>query len=75
MIKILFNFVRMSIIITSRSSLKVGHVASKTRSLGQMLEKTRSQGQIVKKPYVLSRGHSFDQTFMKLCQNVNSYEI
>ena len=37
----------------------MGHVGSKTRSLGQFLEKT----------YVLSRRHSFDPVFMKLCQN------
>ena len=33
------NCVRMSIIIISKSSLKLGHVGSKTRSLGQKLEK------------------------------------
>ena len=33
------NYVRMSIIIISRSSSKLGHVGSKTRSLGQILEK------------------------------------
>ena len=37
----------------------MGHVGSKTRSLGQFLEK----------PCVLSRRHSFDPVFMKLCQN------
>ena len=37
----------------------MGHVGSKTRPLGQFLEK----------PYVLSRRHSFDPVFMKLCQN------
>ena len=45
----------------SRSSSKLGHVGSKTRSLGQILEK----------PCVHSRGHSFDHKFMKLCQNVS----
>ena len=50
----------MLIIITSRSSSKLGHVGSKTRSLGQILEK----------PCVHSRGHSFDHKFMKVCQNV-----
>ena len=48
-----------------RSNSKLGHVGSKTRSLGQILEK----------PCVHSRGHSFDRKFMKLCQNVNHYNI
>ena len=48
-------------IIISRSSSKLGHVGSKTRSLGQILEK----------PCLHSRGHRFDHKFMKLCQNVN----
>ena len=39
----------------------MGHVRLKTRSLGQFLEK----------PCVLSRRHSFDPIFMKLCQNVH----
>ena len=43
----------MLIIIISRSSSKLGHVGSKTRSLGQILEKTS----------VHSRGHSFDLKF------------
>ena len=59
------NLVRMLIIITSRSSSKLGHVGSKTRSLGQILEK----------PYVHSRGHSFDSKFTKLYQNVNDHNI
>ena len=50
------NFVRLLIIITSRSVLKLGHVRLKTRSLGQILEK----------PSVFSRGHSFDHMFMKI---------
>ena len=33
------SFVRMLISIISKSSLKLGHVASKTRSLGQNLRK------------------------------------
>ena len=40
-------------------NLKMGHVGSKNRPLGQFLEK----------PWVLSRRHSFDPVFMKLCQN------
>ena len=43
----------------SRLEFKMGHVGSKTRSLGQFLEK----------PCILSRRHSFDPVFMKLCQN------
>ena len=50
----------MLIIIMSRSSLKLGHVGSTTRSLGQILEK----------PCVYSRGHRFVYKFLKLCQNV-----
>ena len=49
----------MCVVIKSRPEFKVGHVGSKTRSLGQFLEK----------PCVLSRRHSFDPVFMKLCQN------
>ena len=49
-----------------KSSLKLGHVGSKIRSLGQIIKK---------KPCVRLRGHSSDQKFMKLCQNVNSYKI
>ena len=49
----------MCVVIKSRPELKMGHVGSKTRSLGQFLEK----------PCVLSRRHSFDPVFMKLCQN------
>ena len=55
----------MLIIKISRSSSKLGHVGSKTRSLGQILEK----------PCVHSRGHSFDHKFMKVCQNVNHHNI
>ena len=44
----------MVIIIMSRSSLKLGHVGSKTRSIGQTLEK----------PCVHSKGHSFDSKFI-----------
>ena len=54
----------MLIIIMSSSGLKLGHVGSKTRLLCQILEK----------PCLHSRRHSFDQKFMKLCQNVK-FEI
>ena len=57
------NFVRMLILIISRSALKQGHVRSKTRSLGQILEK----------PCVHSRVLSFVSNVMKLCQNVNQH--
>ena len=49
----------MFIVIKSRPELKIDHVGSKTSLLGQFLEK----------PCVLSRRHSFDSVFMKLCQN------
>ena len=55
----------MLIIIISRSSSKLGLVGSKTRSLGQILEK----------PCIHSKEHSFDPTFMKVCQNVNHHNI
>ena len=53
----------MFIIIKSWPDLKMGHVTLKTRSLGQSLEK----------PCVLSRRHSFDPIFLKLCLNVRWY--
>ena len=59
------NLIMMLIIIISRSSSKLGHVGSKTRSLGQILEK----------PCVHSKEHSFDPKFMKLYQNVNNHNI
>ena len=39
LIKTSLNFVRMLILIISRSSLKLGHVGSETRVLGQIIEK------------------------------------
>ena len=59
------NFIRMLTIIIFRSSLKLGHVGSKNRSLDQILEI----------PCVHSKRHSFDPKFMKLCQNVNHHNI
>ena len=59
------NFVRMLILIISRSSFKLSYVGSKTRSLGQMLEKL----------CVHSRAHCFVSNVTKLCQNVNHYNI
>ena len=58
-----YNYVRMLIIIISRSGSKLGHVGSKTRLLGQISEK----------PCEHSRGHSFDSKFTKLYQNVNDH--
>ena len=49
----------------SLTSLKMGHVGSKTRSFGQTLEK----------PCVESRGHIASPILMKLCQNVCLHEI
>ena len=48
-----------------RIRAKLVHIGSKTRALGQILEK----------PYVHSRGHSFDSKFKKLYQNVNDHNI
>ena len=47
------------------TSLKLGHVGSKTMSRGQILEK----------PCVRSRGHIFSPILVKLCQNVCLDEI
>ena len=55
----------MFVLIKSRTSVKIGHVGSKTRSLGQILEL----------PCVLSRGHNFSPIIMKLRQNVCLDEI
>ena len=55
----------MLMIIISRSSLKLGHVGSKTKSLGQILEK----------PCVHSKRQSFDPKFMKVWQIVNHHNI
>ena len=55
----------MLAIIISRSSSKLGHVRSKTRSLGQILEKV----------CVHSRGHTFDSKLKKLNQIVNDHNI
>ena len=49
----------------SRTSLKMGHVGSKTKSVGQMLEKS----------VVRSRGHIFNEIIMKLCQNFCLHKI
>ena len=65
LIKYSLKFVRILIPVKSRSSLKLGHIGSKTNLLSQ----------IVEKPCLHSRGHSFDLKFMKVCQNVNSYKI
>ena len=50
----------MFVLMKSETSLKMGHVGSKTRSLGQILEK----------PSVRSIGHIFSQIIMKPGQNV-----
>ena len=54
----------MLIFMKSRPELKMGHVGLKL-SLGFFLEKT----------YLHSRMHNFDPIFMKLCPNVDLYEI
>ena len=63
LIQISRNSIRMLMIIISRSSSKLGHVGSKTRSLGQILEK----------PCVHSKRHSFESKFMKVWQIVNHH--
>ena len=59
------NYTRMFVLMISWSSLNMGHVGSKTRSLGQ----------ISLKPCSLFRGHSFASIFMKLHQNVCFVDI
>ena len=55
-----WNFVRMFMWIKNKPEYKKGHVGSKIRSLGK----------IFVKPWIHSRGHSYDPIFLKLCQNV-----
>ena len=55
----------MFALMKSWTSLKLGHVRSKTRLLGQILEK----------PFVRSRGHIFSLILMKLGQTICLYEI
>ena len=50
----------MFVLIKSRTSLKLGHVGLKTRSLGQILEK----------PCLRSRCHIFSQILVKFGLNV-----
>ena len=59
------DLVRMFVLFKSRTSLKMGHVRSKTRS----------QGQILEKPCVRSRGHIFSPIIKKLGHNVCLDEI
>ena len=59
LLKSLGNFTRMFVLKTSQSSLNMGHVGSKTRSLSQSALKPCS-------PF---RGHSFASIFTKLNQN------
>ena len=55
----------MIVLLKSWTSLKMGHVGSKTRSLGQILEK----------PCVCSIGYIFSRIIMKLCRNVCPDEL
>ena len=50
----------MFVLITSQTSLKMGHVGIKTKSLGQILEK----------PFVHCRGHIFSLIILKHGHNV-----
>ena len=49
----------MNVLMKSRSSLNLGHVGSKSRSLGQIIEK----------PCLHFRGHNIDSIFIKLTHN------
>ena len=51
--------VRMFVLLKSRTSLKIGHIRSKTRSLGQILEKhfVRSTGLILS-PIIMELGQN-----------------
>ena len=55
-----WKLVRMFVSMKSRTSSKMGHVGSKTRSLGQILEK----------PCVRSRGHILSRILMEVGQDV-----
>ena len=55
----------MFALMKSPTSLKMGHVSTKTWSVGQILEK----------PCVCFRGHIFSQIIVKLAQNVCLDEI
>ena len=60
----------MFVLMKLRTSLKMGNVRSKTRSLGQISEKKQK-----KKPCVRFTGHIFSSVIMKLGQNVCLNEI
>ena len=55
----------MFVLIKPKTSSKMGHVGSKTRSQGEILEKL----------CVCLKGHIFSPILMKLCQNVCLDEI
>ena len=55
----------MFVLMKSQSSLNMGHVGLKSRSLGQIIEK----------PCEHSRGYTFQPIFMKLSHNVCPDEI
>ena len=55
-----WKLVRMFVLMKSRTSSKMGHVGSKTRSPGQILEK----------PCVRSRGHILSRILMEVGQDV-----
>ena len=59
------NFVRMFVLMISKTILKMGHVRSKTKSLGVILEK----------PCVRTIGHTLSPIIMKLGQKVCLDEI
>ena len=59
LVKSSLNWLRRIILTISQSSLNMGDVGSKTRSVGQIMEK----------PCKHFRGHSFGPIFIKLAQN------
>ena len=59
------KLVRMFILMKSRSSLILGHMGSKTRSVGQIIEKL----------CVLYRGHIFQWIFLIIGQNVHLDDV
>ena len=70
---------KMFVLMISRSSLKLSHMGSKTRSPGQisrklcwhsLISETRSPGRIKGKPCWYSGGHNFEVIIMNLAQNV-----
>ena len=69
------KLVGMFVLIKSGTSLKMGGVWCKTRSIGQILEKTCVCFFVNFLPCVCSRGHLFSPIIMKLGQDVCLHKI